>query len=888
MRKLLVFPFSYRNKTERLLDESFNAHPSRILYIAPHMSKARDFKMRYHRFFPDRALPPTSHTIKTLALALLDRYSDKRIISEVEKYVIILQILKAKKNKERFSDTLPGIALAIAHFIKDVKVSTEDSVSFEDIRKKARGYEWKFDYNLSLLLFAVDVMEEYRRLLEKENLVDMDDIYGEASQYVKNLTFDSVLFEGFSEIPAYQKRFIGEIIQKKTDAIFSFCYDEGVSLDAKELLLEKVFSYIKGLSDWEEKRFETEKKDKKIECYNFASQSEEVRGIARIINSYLVENPDTALNDVMTVFPSMPSYRPVVQRIFGRYKLPCEILPGYSLFRNSSISTLLELFALRASYDWDVLMNILMSPHLHRFDFEKSEKFSVSSRENFARTGFFKENFYYAKGGNISLIRSVLEETDSNPKSLKGWVGDLRFFIERLGWDPGIPEVRFAFDKVLQEMGKNTAFSAEEFMNFLGKALELVEVDEGKGYGVKVSGVQESVGLEKNLCIIGGATEDNIPSAPSLEDVFIPDALKKEMGFTDTALRVARERMDLYRLKSENETVFFTYPSKVEGKNRMKSIFLFGYKDSLMEDEEFIHKGKDIFSFDFSEERFREKFIIDGKMNISVTQLEILKRCPYRFYLQFVEDLKPYRTPEIDETPDLWGTIIHSVMQDIFSGYEGVAIGPDGIKEIEERFRAEVHKGIQQLFERGEISGFYRDVLMLRSEEVCNKFISIIRGHEGSSFLDAEYKISIELPSLILKGKIDRIEKRPDGEINIIDIKTGISAPPSYTENDFFKKCNMQIPLYIWMYSKKFNLKKVNGSIWHFSFKEEEESGKNEKFYRREKMNYLERVEDFLEDTAKKILDSDLSVDNLFNSPAEDKSACFSCQYKGVCPYERS
>ncbi len=882
MRKLLVFPFSYRNKTETLLAGFQKRLTAETLYVAAHMSKVRDFKMRYHRVFPDSALLPTSHTIKTLALMLLDRYSGKRIISEVEKYVKILQILKEKKNKERFKHTLPGIALALSHFIKDVKISTEKAVSFEDIKNSVKAYKWKFNHNLSLLLFAVEIMEDYEKLLEKEKLIDMDDIYNEASKYVDNLTYHSMIFEGFSEIPAYQKKFVGSLIQNGPEVFFSFCYDDGVSLDARELILDKTFAYLNQISHWREERFSVDRKSKKIECYNFASQPEEVKGIARIICGYIAENPDSTLNDVMTVFPSMPSYRPVVQRIFSRYKIPCEILPGYSLSRNSSIATLLELFAFHQSYDWEILMDLLMSPHLHKLDLKESEKFSDVSRNRFEKTGFLMENFYSAKGKNLTIMKSILKQIGNNPRPLKDWVAAIEIFIDKLGWSPGSPGVRLSFEKVMHEMKQSSVFSMEEFVNVLNKIFELVEVDEGKGSGVKVSGVQESVGLEKKLCVIGGATEDNIPSAPSVEEIFIPDTLKKQMGFTDYGLRIARERLDLYRLKNENETVIFTFPSKIEGNNRMKSIFLFGYDESIIRDERFVSREKGLFNFDFSKRKFQENFIIGGKMNIGVTQLEILMKCPYRFYLQFVEKLKPYRSPEIDEAPDLWGMIIHGVMQRIFAGYVGKVLGSEETAGLIRNFRDEVNKDIQKLFSEGKISSFYRDVLVLRSDEVCAKFTSIIEGHKDYTFLGAEMEISVELPSLRLKGKIDRVEKLPSGEINIVDIKTGTSEPPSYTENDFFRNFNMQIPLYVWMYERRFSTDRVNGNIWRFDFVEDEKPGGNEKFYDRKKLDYLEKIDDFLQDTAAGYVRGE----EVFIP--ENPVSCFSCQYKGVCPYEKS
>lgn len=882
MKKLLVFPFHYRNKTEALFAESRLSSPLETLYVAPHMSKVRDFKMRYHAFCPDCSLLPCAHTIKTLALNILDRYSGRRIISEVEKYVTILQVLKEKKDDRKFRHTLPGIALAISHFIKDVKISTADSLSFENLEKSVREYGWKFDYNLSLLLFAIEVMEDYENLLQKENLMDMEDIYKEAAKYTGELKYRRAIFEGFIEIPAYQQGFMTGLLGEIPDVSFSFCRDGGVPIDVRELILEKSLSWLKGACRWEERSFNSPENENRIECRNFSSQPEEVKGIADIIRRYTVENTDVTLNDVMAVFPSMPSYRPVVRRIFRRYGISCEILPGYSLSNNSAISVLRDLFVFTDSYDWEVLMNIITSPHLRNFDIEETERFSLDSRDNFARTGFMMDDFLSAKGKNFAMMKSVLKKTGEKLRSLKAWVEDVEAFTEKLGWEPGIPEVKHSFAKVMQEMKKPAVFSAEEFVNVMNRAFELVEVDEGKGSGVKVSGIQESVGLEKKLCIVGGATEDNIPSAPSMEEVFIPDTLKKQLGFTDYGLRIARERLDLYRLKNENERVIFTYPSRVGRENKMKSIFLFGYEESVIRDEGFIPDGKEFFGFEFSGKKFREKFVPDGKLDISVTQMETLMRCPYRFYLQYVEKLKPYRAPEVNEAPELWGAIIHGVMEKIFSGHKGKLMGHSDIEMLQKSFSENVRIGIQRLFEDGAISAFYRDVLVIRSEEVCAKFASIIENHIGYTFLDAEHDIDIELPSVRLRGKIDRLERAPSGEINIVDIKTGTSAPPSYTDKDFFNKFNMQVPLYIWMYGKKFNTDAVTGNIWRFDFLEDARPGGCEKFYSGNTLQYLGRIEEFIESEAEKFVKGQGGFE------AKDTVSCFNCQYKGACPYEKA
>ncbi|MCM8762515.1 MAG: PD-(D/E)XK nuclease family protein, partial [Candidatus Omnitrophica bacterium] len=820
--------------------------------------------------------------LKTFALEILNRTSEKRVISDVEKFIIILDILKNIKSDEQFRYTLSGMALAISHFIKDIKISTEDLISFEEIRKELNSFEWRFNYNRSIVLFAVDVMEEYIDYMERHKLIDMEDIYKEVLGYVGDLKFDKVIFEGFCEIPRYQRRFIRALINNTPSVVVSFSYDKDVSIDVKELILDDTYLFLKSICNWKEQQFEKEFREPVVECYNFSTQVEEVKGIVCLISEKLRKHKGWTLNDIMTVFPSMLSYRNVVQRIFERYNIPCEILPGYSLIYETSISTFLEFFAFKNSYDWGTLMNILTCPYFTKLDLKETEGFSKSSRERFDKVGFLREDFNLLRGNNINIVKDILQRITLTNKSLKEWIEDIEFIIEKLGWEPSYPEIKVRFQKVLYEMKRDISCSDNEFVNILKKAFELVDVEEGRGSGIKVSGVQESVGISKKLCIIGGATDENIPTAPSLEEVFIPDTLKKQMNFTYYDLRMARERLDLYRLKNENDAVIFTYPSKIQDRNQMKSIFLFNINDSVLYPDIFISSSLEIFAPSFSIEKFRQKFIIDGRLSMRVTQLESLLKCPYSFYLREVEEIKPYQIPEIGEVPDLWGNIIHSVMDELFSSYKTKTINQEDVEYLVKSFKEKLRERIEIEYQKEKISQFYKNIMLNRSEEVCNKFSYIIMAHTGNRFIDSEIKIDGELSSLYIRGRIDHIEQTPEGKIIIVDVKTGTAIQLTYTENNFFNEYNLQIPLYIWMYSRKFNIPMQNiiGNIWRFDFVEKEEK-EYEKYYEEKKLTYLEKIEGFLEVIATKILKGE------FNFLPERPLNCYFCNYKGLCPYAR-
>lgn len=882
MKEIIIFPFNYRNKTEFLINRHLCREPLKTLYMAPHLGKIRDFKIRYSVCRPSEALLPATHSLKTLATELVERFSGLRIIGEVEKYMAVISILKESGTGRLVGNNISGVALAVMQFIRDIKISSGSGIDLPGIRKKVSGYDWKFAYNLDILLDALGVMEEYAGFLDENGLMDTEDIYGKAAACVGDIAWNNLLMEGFYEIPEYQRAFVKALFEKVENITFSFCMDQGVSPDVRDLILDRTLAFLEEAGDWQKKEIRGNGCPGREECYNFSSQPEEVKGIAGLISAFLASNPGASLNDIMVVFPSMLQYRPVVRRIFERYNLPCEIIPGYSLSRDPSISTLLDFFVFRSSFDWEVLMDMVASPCLKNMKNEKAAEFSARSRAMFERTGFHRDNFFASGDPNLLVIKSLMEKVPRGRQPCAAWIDLVYTIIEKLGWEPGIPEVRYSFEKVLESMRSPVAFTVEEFLSVLMKSFGLIDIQEGRGHGIKVSGVLESVGIEKKLCFVGGATDENMPQAPSVEEIFIPDAIKSDLGFTDYRLRIARERFDIYRLRSENEHVIFTYPSKMSDSNRMKSIFLFGLEESFTEEDLFIPSRKEIFKHSFSRQKFIERFAPSGRLEISVTQLETLLRCPFRFYLERVEKLKVYNKPEVGESPDIWGTLIHGVMEKTFSGLVGRKILQGDCEELASLFEKILSEEIVSLHENGEISSFYMDVMKMRTGEVTNKFRDILPVHAGSRLAGIEEEISLELDGLLLKGKIDRIEEKDDGSVCIIDIKTGTSNPPSYTGQDFSTRHNIQLPLYIWMYMKKHSIDPgfVSGSIWSFNFREDPKV-KNETFYKPSKLDYLEGTEDYLVKKAEKILGM---ADFIPDMP----EGCFSCQYKGMCPYEKN
>lgn len=205
----------------------------------------------------------------------------------------------------------------------------------------------------------------------------------------------------------------------------------------------------------------------------------------------------------------------------------------------------------------------------------------------------------------------------------------------------------------------------------------------------------------------------------------------------------------------------------------------------------------------------------------SASRLETYQVCGFLFYLQNILKVEP--RPEPAEGLDIrqLGRVYHDIFEKVMESdppeqpeetvvYDWVTAIATPILDAapeQEGFR-ETAWWSQTRLEI--INNVVRTVLMLSEEE-----------HE---FLQAEAEFGIHGPPLIiqdgedklqLRGFIDRVDRRPDGSIRIIDYKSG--SKTAYTRTAFSLGKKLQLPLYALAAQETLGLGVVtDGFYWHF------------------------------------------------------------------------
>jgi len=169
------------------------------------------------------------------------------------------------------------------------------------------------------------------------------------------------------------------------------------------------------------------------------------------------------------------------------------------------------------------------------------------------------------------------------------------------------------------------------------------------------------------------------------------------------------------------------------------------------------------------------------KDGISPTSLSVYISCGLKFYFRYVLGLKA--PDSIDESieADVFGTVVHRVLQDIYEGSKGKYIEIDFLKTQLKRIDDLLLKWFAEKYPGGDIrSG--KNLLILK---VAGKYVRRFINRENDElkrqrrYLIATeeellHKLDIGGETIFLKGTIDRSDRiNGQGIVRIIDYKTG-------------------------------------------------------------------------------------------------------------------
>ena len=294
-----------------------------------------------------------------------------------------------------------------------------------------------------------------------------------------------------------------------------------------------------------------------------------------------------------------------------------------------------------------------------------------------------------------------------------------------------------------------------------------------------------------------------------------------------------------------------------------------------------------------------------GSKAISASAINTYLDCPLKFYFSVVEGIR--EEEEVSETieSDVFGSILHKVMEELYKPFQGKMVTVDLLKAI--RKDTALLTGV---IARAFASEFFKTevVRSLTGQnyligEMIRKYVEKILERDGKLtpfvYIESERKINglISLSDhseIRLKGFIDRVDEVLDA-IRIIDYKSGSGTTTFSSIESLFNKeekdrakAVMQVFMYCWMYAHftENKGKTIQPGIYYVRSLFSDPFDPS--VYHRIERGKSEKVEDFsgyaqaFEEGLRGCLDEIFNPEIPFTQTPTGK-ACSYCPFKGIC-----
>ena len=214
-----------------------------------------------------------------------------------------------------------------------------------------------------------------------------------------------------------------------------------------------------------------------------------------------------------------------------------------------------------------------------------------------------------------------------------------------------------------------------------------------------------------------------------------------------------------------------------------------------------------------------------GTPRVRVTDLEVLARCPYRFYADCISKWKPLRPLEFSEQMSAldWGGLIHYCLEVLaricldegvtFPALAARMLSDDGqplqdlVRDFPDRFPRRL----------GVLPGLFRGAALQRLVATVGKYLKEVVNQGCSSGMPVEVELrrQVSFPAelnLDISGRIDRVDRTDDG-FHVYDYKSGRSPDAKFV-HEVLLGYRIQPILYPWMFGQNGS----EGSPTEFSF----------------------------------------------------------------------
>lgn len=431
--------------------------------------------------------------------------------------------------------------------------------------------------------------------------------------------------------------------------------------------------------------------------------------------------------------------------------------------------------------------------------------------------------------------------------------------------------------------------------------------------GLQVMGVLETRALDFDRLIILSMNEGIFPLKKAANS-FIPYNLRRGFGLPTYEHQDSVWAYHFYRLIRRAEQVTLLYDTRTTGLqtgevSRFVHQLRYHYQYPLI-DELVVYDVASSAVPPISVQKTAEvekllsDFLSGGPRALSASAINTYLDCPLKFYFSVLEQIQ--EEDEITETVerDVFGSILHKVMEDLYAPFKGKLVTADLLKLLRKDqplLTGTIARAFAELFFKSPVVRPLEGENFLTGEMIrkyAEKILEQDARFTPFHYIESEKKVraTITLSDrrvVQLKGFIDRVDSL-DRVLRIVDYKTGSGKLDFESVEGLFDKeakdrpkAVMQVFLYAWMYQQLPDTGiPIQPAIYYLrtlfqrSFNPVVEQKKG-----RGKADKVNSFQDFASDFEGKLrqcLDEIFNLDIPFTQ-TETGKACAYCSFRGLC-----
>lgn len=432
--------------------------------------------------------------------------------------------------------------------------------------------------------------------------------------------------------------------------------------------------------------------------------------------------------------------------------------------------------------------------------------------------------------------------------------------------------------------------------------------------GLQVMGVLETRALDFDRLIILSMNEGIFPLKKAANS-FIPYNLRRGFGLPTYEHQDSVWAYHFYRLIRRAKQVTLLYDTRTTGLqtgevSRFVHQLRYHYQYPLI-DELVVYDVASSAVPPISVQKIAEvekllsDFLFGGPRALSASAINTYLDCPLKFYFSVLEQIQ--EEDEITETVerDVFGSILHKVMEDLYAPFKGKLVTADLLKLLRKDqplLTGTIARAFAELFFKSPVIRSLEGENFLTGEMIrkyAEKILEQDARFTPFHYIESEKKVraTITLSDrkvVQLKGFIDRVDSL-DRVLRIVDYKTGSGKLDFESVEGLFDKeakdrpkAVMQVFLYAWMYQQlpEYTGMPIQPTIYYLRtlFKRsfdpvvEQKKGRG----KADKVNSFQDFASDFEDKLRQCLDEIFNLDIPFTQ-TETGKACAYCSFRGLC-----